>query len=60
MGTFTCEVCQQELALEEQAFILEGACHQCELEELGFQCYPCGSQFNADKQGSCNDICEEN
>ena len=57
--SFVCEICQQELSLEEQSFDLEGACNNCALEENGFNCSCCGSHFNKEDCGSCDDICEE-
>ncbi len=60
MDTFTCEVCQQELSLEEQSFDMEGACETCAEEESSqFQCCVCGNNFPSEECGSCDDICTD-
>jgi len=59
MSVFTCDVCQQELGLEEQSFDLEGACNNCALEEQWFKCSCCGDTFSAEEQGTCDDLCQD-
>ena len=56
---FICEVCQQELGLEEQSTDIENVCQNCQDEESQFKCCCCGNYFPSEEQGTCDDICQK-
>ena len=60
MDFFICEVCQQELSLEEQSTNTDGVCQNCQDEdEQDFKCCQCGNYFPDSEQGTCDDICQD-